>query len=398
MAYVGSSVKIADQLLQSATRAGQLARKTSWGALKDDKVESAVNALVTAAGLYAPMIEEPLYKLGCKTTLSQASAPSTFTGTAIARTNAAFSYWGYAVGTINSSYTGSTVGGGRQFKTEFETNSNNVAFRFLNTGSHLQVYIDGQRATATEIAPNGGTADSLVYCYEINLPPAFEEDGTPKYRHFSLTGYNQAFGAAYIDTSASIRFPVGPVAKRPRAWQLGDSYTLGVGPTDPSFIDFRNVCDFFGWNGLANGISGSGWNSTAGQYPPTRILNELAKISYKPDYITLALGYNDAGSNMTTLKASMRATIANIRSTFPDAQMFGYGTATPVGGTANLLLVENALKEVYMSEGIPFISVYDVVNAGNKAIYTISDNVHPTHAGLRARARVLIEGIRNNIK
>lgn len=395
MTYKGSSIVVSDPALQATTRAAALMCKSQQANIVVDGLDDSVTAAYNELRKFRPAQTQPIYQEGAIVTTTQTTAPTTFSGTLVARTDAGYDYWGTSPGTINTSYTGATVGAGRQFKTEFETNSNNLGFRVLNTGSHLQVYVDGRRVSAADIAMNGGTADSLVYMIEVNLPPLKDSAGAAVYRHISLTGYNQAFGGCYLDTGAVLRKPIGPLAisKNIRAWQFGDSYTLGVGPTDPSFIDFRHICDHLGWVGLANGISGSGWNSTAGQYPTTRINSELANCSYLPDYVIFALGFNDAGGNITTLKASMREAIAAVRKIVPKAKLIGYGTATPVGGTANLALVEAALKEVYAEQGVSFISLYDVVNSANSKFYTISDNTHPSDAGHRARAIAIADKI-----
>lgn len=396
MAYIGSGVKVSDPALQAATKAAQLMRKSQQANIDTDGVVDSIAAAYKALGKYTGQATRATYQEGAIVTIAQVTAPTTFTSPlSWARTHAAFDFWGTSPGTINGSYTGPTVGGGRQFKTEFETNANNIAFKLLNTGSHLQVYVDGTRVSNADITMNGGTADSKVYVLEINMAPKLDSNGVAAYRHISLTGYNQAFGALWTDASALIRKPEGPLAisKNIRAWQLGDSYTLGVGPTDPSYIDFRYICDHFGWVGLANGISGSGWNSTAGQYPETRINSELANSSYLPDYVILALGYNDAGSNITTLKTSMRLAVAAVKKIVPKATIIAYGPATPLGGTANLQLIEDAVKEVASETGIGFLSLYNVVNSTNSKFYTLADNTHPTDAGHRARARAIAEGI-----
>lgn len=392
MAYVGSSIKVSDLALQSASKAASLMRKSQQANIPTDDVMESIVEAHTALGRYVTAATKAIYQEGAILTVAQVAAPTTFTPiVSWARTNEAFDYWGSKPGTVNGSYTGPTVGSGRQFKTEFETDSNNVAFKVLNTGSHLQVYVDGTRVSDKDIVMNGGVADSLVYVIEVNLVPMLDSAGNKVFRHISLTGYNHAFGAAWTDSTATIRKPIGPLAvsKNTKAWQLGDSYTLGVGPTDPSYIDFRQVCDHLGWVGLANGISQSGWNSTGGQVPATRVTSELGSLSYLPDYVILALGYNDAGGNITTLQASMRATIAAVRAIVPQAKIIAYGPATPLGGTANLLLIENAVKAVSAEAGVSFISLYNVVNSGNSKFHTLTDNVHPTDAGHRARARVI---------
>ncbi|MGZ7126134.1 hypothetical protein ACXWOB_09815, partial [Streptococcus pyogenes] len=74
--------------------------------------------------------------------------------------------------------------------------------------------------------------------------------------------------------------------------------------------------------GLADGIGGSGWTSTNSTQPQARITAKLATLSFTPDIITLALGYNDApAGRIDLLKTNFRESIALIKQYQPQAKI-----------------------------------------------------------------------------
>ncbi|HAY0219230.1 TPA: SGNH/GDSL hydrolase family protein, partial [Escherichia coli] len=116
---------------------------------------------------------------------------------------------------------------------------------------------------------------------------------------------------------------------------MGDSYTVGIGATQASYNDFRVMCDALGLDGIADGISGSGWTSTQdGRVPPERIRLKLGNITRQPQYVFLSLGYNDAGTEaMDTLTENFTETVEEIRRLCPLAKIIVIGPATPLGAT-----------------------------------------------------------------
>lgn len=301
------------------------------------------------------------------------------------RTDAtAFDYFGSNVGTVNSTYTGSTSGNGTQFRIEFTSDADELNFRFIGVNSNYDLYVDGKRIASAPVVTD---ASGAPYTYRVKF-------GSPKVRSFSLVGINTAFGGIYTGPAFTIWKKDD---KRPVVWQLGDSYTYGTSASQQSFNDFRITCDNLGFIGLADGIGGTGWTSTGSKQPQERIKAKLTTLSKDPDYVFLAMAYNDAGGNMTLAETNFRESVALVRQIKPKAKIIVIGTATPVGGTANLQNITNVIRGAAQDLGLPYVDMYDVVNARNSAVYTSNDNTHPNDAGYNFRAYNLTEKLRSVI-
>lgn len=298
------------------------------------------------------------------------------------RTDAtAFDYFGSNVGTVNASYTGSTSGNGTQFRIEFMSDADELNFRFIGVNSNYDLYVDGKRISATALLTD---ASGAPYTYRVKF-------SSPKVRSFSLVGINTAFGGVYTGPAFTVWKKED---KRPVVWQLGDSYTYGTSATQQSFNDFRIVCDNLGFLGLADGIGGTGWTSTSSKQPQERIKAKLATLSKDPDYVFLTMAYNDAGGNMTLAETNFRESVALVRQIKPKAKIIVIGTATPLGGTANLQAITSVIKGAAEDLGLPYVDMYDVVNTRNAAVYTSPDNTHPNDAGYSFRAYNLTEKLK----
>ncbi|SUY95336.1 Uncharacterised protein [Citrobacter freundii] len=163
---------------------------------------------------------------------------------------------------------------------------------------------------------------------------------------------------------------------------MGDSYTVGIGAKQGSYNDFRVMCDVLGLDGIADGISGSGWTSVQeGRVPEWRVENKLGNITRKPQYIFFSLGYNDWSADIERVRAAFPPAVAVARRVCPLAKIIVIGPATPVGATTQLDTIRAAIAEMCASMGIAFVDVRNMVNAANKGLYTGSDMVHPSDAG-----------------
>lgn len=392
MAFYKSNIRIAEAANSKVNRAGQLIRKVMQANLQDKDIDVAVQGAIDALAAYAPLKQRPVYDEGFIATLTQVATPSFTTPKAWSRTSGVFEYWGYAVSTsVSTSYVGSTpasTANAEQFKVSFESDSENIAIKLVGVNTRCTVFIDGMPTSLDNIIT---PADGQIYVYEITLAGR-------KNRKFEIAGFNMAFGAVWTLQDRYVQLPQNDT--RPRVWQLGDSYTHGVGSTAGALNDFRFMCDYFGWNGLASGIGGSGWNSTGNALPSTRVTNRIPNINYKPDIVFLSFGYNDStteAAKLLTIESSMRGTIANIRARLPKASIIGIGCATPKGGTAGLAAVQVVLSKVYTELGIPMVDLYDLVNTTNFPLYSINTAADPDHAnnaGFRLRAKSIVEQVR----
>lgn len=202
-------------------------------------------------------------------------------------------------------------------------------------------------------------------------------------RHYRIAGANLLFGGLYLDPSGSA-WATGDRAGAGLLAVLGDSYSQGTGAATIARSWAGAAAAQLGLDLWSDGIGGSGWNGTGANHPVTRIAKGIAALTRAPDVIATALGYNDAAADaagLQALRSRYDATVAALRSAWPDAQLVTIGPWTPVGPTAGLANVRAALAQRAAANRVAFVEVDGMVGATNKALYTGSDAVHPTPAG-----------------
>jgi hypothetical protein len=129
-------------------------------------------------------------------------------------------------------------------------------------------------------------------------------------------GINTGFGGVITGQAYTVAAPVSQ--PRPLVWQMGDSYTVGIGAQQGSYNDFRVMCDALGLEGIADGISGSGWTSVQeGRVPAWRVENKLGNMTRTPQYLFFSLGYNDQAADTERIKAAFPPAIAAARRLCP---------------------------------------------------------------------------------
>lgn len=295
----------------------------------------------------------------------------------------------YGLATVAGTYTGTAPTNGIQMKFEFMTDSQLFEIKTVGSNATYSIFVDGKLLNQDAITTAASEAVSWI---QVKA-----NDGViRKVRHVEVYGINTALGA--IQANAEDTFTSEIISRRPFIYQMGDSYTYGTGaayPTQaygssPAINDFYAFSRSLGFDGIAEGIGGSGWNSAGGQYPAARVLSRLAKISRKPDVISFALGYNDAaainsGTNKAKMVTSMSEAVSAAREAHPDVPIIFISPATPKGMTAQIQEVYDLAKEFCMENGIEFIEVSDAVTSANSVIYTGTDNVHPNGVGHQYR-------------
>lgn len=297
---------------------------------------------------------------------------SSIGGVTWSRTSPVFKYIGYAPKDVVAGYRGNTTWGvDTQAIIEFVSDAPVLDFRFVGYNSQYDLFVDGQRIANRSVKTD---SSGQPHIYTVDW------SGVVKPRTYRLSGLNMAFGGVVTGGNYGVWYPAG--SNRPFIWQLGDSYTFGNGATQANFAEFRVMCDMLGLDGIADGIGGAGWTSSGSTQPQQRIQNKLTSITFTPEIITLALGYNDAaGGNISRLQTNWRESVALIRQLCPLAKVIQIGPATPIGSTGQISAVRTALMDLCAEADIPFIDVNDWVNANNKQLYTDGDLVHPNDAG-----------------
>ena len=304
-------------------------------------------------------------------TFNASNAYSVANRIVIANNDPAIEYLGYNPKEVTYGYVGNGVQNGTQMCIQFDSDAPRIDFLLVGLNSQYDLYVDGYRVSNAPVATDSSGG---AYRYTVDW------NGESKVRRYRLCGINTAFGGLYIGSPYSIMPPVG--LRKPLAWQMGDSYTVGVGATQPSYNDFRVMCDLLGLEGIADGISGAGWTSTQdGRVPEWRVRNKLAVLTKTPDYVFLAMGYNDGGADVSRIQAAFTAAVQAVREVTPKAKIIVIGAATPKGATAGLDAVRGTIKQLSDDLGLEYVDMRDIVNSTNSTVYTSPDNIHPTNAG-----------------
>lgn len=291
------------------------------------------------------------------------------------------------------SYTGQSPNG-VQMKVEFMTDSTLFEIKTIGSIGTYSIFIDGKLVNADAFATPNGEAVSWM---QVKA-----NDGviSGKLRHVEIYGINSAFGAFVFGAGDTVSREIS--IKRPLIYQMGDSYTYGTGAgfrtqaygSSPAVNDFYAFTRSLGFDGIAEGIGGSGWNSAAGQYPMSRVQTRLAKLNRKPSVISWALGYNDAaailtGTNSQKLLVSMGECLAETRKVYSDVPIIQISSATPKGITTGIQKVIDLVNGFCSDNDIPVINISSYVTNANSAIYTGTDNVHPGTLGHEFRGMAM---------
>ena len=322
-----------------------------------------------------------------QTTSSVASASSIAGAVNHSRTDTSkFKFTTYGLANVSGgSYTGNTPNG-VQMKIEFMTDATVFEFRTVGSIGTYSVFIDGELTNIDAIATPNGQAATL-------MKSEAAEGVTRKMRHVEIYGVNTSFGGLWTGPNDTVTSKL-TVDPKPFIYQMGDSYTYGTGAgyktqaygSSPAVNDFYVFSRALGFDGIAEGIGGSGWNSSGGQVPTSRLQNRLLKMGFNPDVVSFALAYNDAaainsGSNASQLKSRFQDAIDLVKSEMPGSAIIHIGCATPKGITDNISKVIDLTNEVCADNNIPVIGLSNYVTLGNSTFYTGTDNVHPNPLG-----------------
>ena len=305
-------------------------------------------------------------------TMNAGVACSVKNATQYGATNAVFRFTGLGPDNIGGSgfYGNIANYNGTACAWEWCTDSALLDIRLLGNNIRGLLFVNGQRVDTV-----GTTTDAsgAGYIYQVDW------SGVVLPRTYRLVQVNSCFGGINVAGTSTAWKSTG--TRRPLAWGLGDSYMYGTGAGNVASAAFDTMCELSGLEPLPDGIGGTGWLSSGSSIPATRATTKLSGLTYHPDYVFLDLGYNDAGGDMGALATSFNNTVAAVQANAPTAKIIVFGPATPVGSSANLTYVKNAVSACCTALGLPFIDVDNWVSLANKSVYTGNDNTHPTQAG-----------------
>lgn len=263
---------------------------------------------------------------------------------------------------------------GRPIQWEWMSDAAQVELLLVKFNALFDLFVDGQLVQQAAFSIPA-TGDRRLVRLDLS---ATADPRRP--RHYRITGTNLLFGGLFLDPAGSAWFP-GDHAGRALIAFLGDSYTQGTGAPTVARNWSAAAAAQLRMDAWSDGVGGAGWNGTGAGAPAARVAKGLAVLTRAPDVIVTALGYNDAGGDLATLRAHYDTTVAAIRAAWPDAQLVTLGPWTPLGPTTALTAIKTALQERAVAHRVPFLDLEAMIGVGNRGIYTAADNVHPTAAG-----------------
>lgn len=272
----------------------------------------------------------------------------------------------------NGIYGKNAVGSATAATFEWETDAPLMEIRLNGSNLKGALFVDGALVNTSDIVTDTSGADYLL---------KVDFGGVSRPRRFKFWGVNMLFGGIRVPGAYTAW---KPVADKPLVWALTDSYGFGTGASPLVETAFMVACQRLGVEGLADGIGGTGWIEGGGgtlPSPESRITSKLATLTREPTEVWFMLGYNNSMSSLTAVAAGVNASVALVRTYWPNAIIRIFGPYTPLGITANLLAVKNTLKARAAELGVHFHDLEGVVTAANKVRYTGPDDVHASPAG-----------------
>lgn len=350
----------------AGANASRTAKMLGRRALSLESSRRNIRSLMLASGSFPVMASPPTVTI-TNSLVSSITSPNTFGGSN--------SCWGYSPvpfvqDAALSNYYKALGGTALHSIIEFWCDDHTIELRLLSYNSGFTVEVNG------ELLNSGGyslAADGSPQVFKIDW------SGVRALRYYRICGQNFVFNGAWTTASGTVLAPVATGA--PLMVFLGDSYTDGTGALKHSLNYYNAFGRAIGVRTWGHGVGGAGWNTTGTNAPATRVATHFPNLTEEPTAVILALGYNDAGGNMTTLAASHAATVDAVAAVFPNTRIWTMGPWTPIGGTVNLTLVKNALVTSAAAKSSPFIDIENVINSANKGTWTGGDNTHPNAAG-----------------
>lgn len=332
---------------------------------------NAVRLLGLPSKLDLPKPTAPTY------TKTDQAATTITGGVMVSRGSGKFRYTGPAVGNWPAQSSFYVPGGtgtlqvSAMLNVDFMTDAQYVEIYTLRYNTKLDIRVNG-------FITNSVSLDSAGSATLLKLD--FGADSVGVVKHIELAGFNFPFGGVFTEASGSVWYP--SLDKRPLIYFFGDSYTQGTGAAGPDQVYAKVIANQLGMRSYQDGIGGTGWaSSDAANLVTERFNRRLDKMGEAPDFVVAALGYNDSGANVDTVKNNLDAWVKLVQAKYPDAKIVVLGPWTPLGATAALDTIEDAIKAKCTELNLSFVSAKDVLNAKNKGIYNSGDNVHPNQNG-----------------
>ncbi|NUP60794.1 MAG: SGNH/GDSL hydrolase family protein [Nonomuraea sp.] len=178
--------------------------------------------------------------------------------------------------------------------------------------------------------------------------------------------------------------PAAPVrTSAPVMVFLGDSFTVGSGPVPRWRTYASESARLLGWQPVIAGAGGTGYlnEGKVGRTFQRSFEEELAWRP-PPDVLVISGGHNDQRWSTARVRRAAAALLAEVRLRWPLTRIVMVGPIWLEEAPAKAYRVRDALAEVAVTEGVPFL---DPMGrhwvTGRPSETVLPDGVHPTFAG-----------------
>lgn len=181
---------------------------------------------------------------------------------------------------------------------------------------------------------------------------------------------------------------------------LGDSYSFGVGASNSSRKWTSLVSDELETIEINIAIPGEGYvrrsRSCGIDKCPFYLESIMLAKSIDPNRVILSGGQNDlsyVSNNRRLLLNTIEKTMATLRETYPNAQLYIVGPTTPVEQLSSAIYLDEILEKEAVAKNIRYISLRSLWNELFDNM--ISDGLHVNDKGHELIANFVLNQIKN---
>ena len=275
----------------------------------------------------------------------------------------------------------------------FETDATELSLKGIarvavsyRTWYTLEVFSNGERIGTLQNYEGNITNDKLFSEFELGeFDAGFElGEGTktvrivfPQFAALSLCEVDLV-GASFVS----------PIKPKKKMFFYGDSISQGYDAQYPSNKYTALTAHALGVEGYNKAIGGE-------VFQP---LLAAVKSAFEPDYISVAYGTNDCGTDKETFLKNSRAFYENLSKNYPNAKIFALSPIWRLGTEKECTVgsffdIEPQIKEIAKSlKNVIFISGFDFVPHDTKYFY--DGHLHPSDEGFECYAKNLVAAIK----
>jgi len=253
----------------------------------------------------------------------------------------------------------------------------------------LEVFINGERIGTIQNFDGNITNDNLFSDFSLGEFDKVFEIGEGK--KIVRIVFPQFVALSLYEVKLTDAKFISPVKPKKKMFFYGDSITQGYDAQYPSNKYTSLTAHALGVEGYNKAIGGEVFQPALA----------AVKSDFNPDYISVAYGTNDCGTDRETFLKNSRAFYENLSKNYPNAKIFALSPIWRLGTeneckVGSFFDIEPQIKEIAQSlPNVIFISGFDFVPHDTKYFY--DRHLHPSDEGFELYAKNLVDAIKNYI-